>query len=90
MENIRIDTPIGTLVVSESTDPGHPGVWVDLRREGFDYDMSLALVEYTNDDNDPEMPEGGALVTRVWGHGECEDPTFRVVHKGIEEYFEVV
>lgn len=32
MQEMRIETPIGAIVIKESDDPEFPGVWIDLRR----------------------------------------------------------
>ena len=84
----RVETPLGALKVKVSTDPAHPGIWIDLGRPDFDCDLALALVEFSSDDAD--FPDGEPhIITHVWGNGEKEDYTTRVVHEGIEEYFEI-
>lgn len=77
------DTPFGKLVAYPSNDPAHPGIYIDLHRDGEDADASLVLVEYTDDDAD----ETSKIVTRVWGDTRKEDYTVAVDHEGIEEYF---
>lgn len=83
-KQIIVETPLGSLVIYQSGDPEYPGVYIDLRREGFDLDAPLAMVEYTPDEGDLKEP---AIVTRVWDDVREEDHQTRVVHSGIEEYF---
>lgn len=85
---LRVDTPLGAVIVRSCFDSEHPGVWVDLRRPDADDDMPLALIEFSDDDTD--LPEGQPnIITRVWSNGEDENCTDRIVHQGIEEYFRV-
>lgn len=78
-----VETPLGNLVAYPSTDPEHPGIYIDLHRDGEDADASLTLVEYTDDDAD----ETKKIITRVWGDTKKEDYTVAVDHKGIGECF---
>lgn len=85
---LRVETPLGAIVVKNAADPEHPGIYIDLRRPDADDDMPLAMVEFSADDVD--FPEGVEnIITRVWGDARKEDYTTRVVHKNIEEYFEM-
>lgn len=86
MDNFRIETPLGVIIVTPTDDPDHPGIWVDLRRTDVDQDATLALIEFCNDDVD--MVESN-IVTRVWEDVCGSDYSTRVVHKGIEKFFEV-
>lgn len=82
----QVDTPLGIITVKAAVDPAHPGVYIDLRREGTDLEMPLALVEFSADDAD--YPDGAEnLITRVWGNAMKEDYTHREVHQKIQEYF---
>lgn len=45
MENMRVKTPSGTLVIRESVDAYHPGVWIDLERPDCAEGATLALPE---------------------------------------------
>jgi len=86
LQDLRVETPLGTIIVRPSCNSEHPGVWIDLCRTKADDDMPLALIEFSNDDTD--LPEGQPyLITRVWGNGRDESYTDRIVHQGIEEYF---
>lgn len=78
-------TPLGTLTAYKSTDPAHPGIYIDLCRD--DKAVPLALVEYSEDDVDSDIKEN-AVVTRVWGDGGQEDYTERIIHENIEKAFE--
>lgn len=84
--NLRIETPLGAIIVRPSYDSTHPGVWVDLRRTDAGEDAPLALIEFCNDDADVN---GDSIVTRVWDDVCEEDYTTRIVHQGIEKFFEV-
>ena len=88
LQDLRVETPLGTIIVRPSCNSEHPGVWIDLCRTKADDDMPLALIEFSNDDSD--LPEGQPnLITRVWGNGGDESYTDRIVHQGIEEYFRI-
>ena len=81
---MRVETPLGTLVATAATDPQHPGIYIDLRRTGESDDVPLALVEFSADDAD--FPDGDQnLITRVWGNARQEDYTMRTVHQNIGE-----
>ncbi len=80
-DRITVKTPLGDIVAEASTDSDNPGVWVSLHQDGEDYEPTLALVEYTATEADREDPQ---LITRVWGDGQQEDYTDRVVHTGLE------
>ncbi len=83
---MRVETPLGAIIVRAECDPEHPGVWIDLRRPDADQDMPLAIVEFSADDTD--FPDGDRnIITRVWGDSRAAGYTDRVVHKNIEEYF---
>lgn len=85
MEEMTMNTPLGTLVVKASTDSQNPGVYIDLRRSGCECDAPIAMVEVTKDEAD--LGGKPALITRVWDNVNEEDYRTRVVHSGIEEYF---
>lgn len=82
---IKTETPLGTLTAYKSTDPAHPGIYVDLCRGGKE--VPMALIEYTEDDADRDI-EKNAMVTRIWGDAGQEDYTERIIHKNIENAFE--
>lgn len=85
---LRVETPLGAIIVRPSCDLEHSGVWIDLRRTDMNDDMPLALIEFSSDDTD--LPEGQPnIITRVWGNGGDEGYTDRIVHQGIEEYFKI-
>ncbi|MEG1563819.1 MAG: hypothetical protein RR365_08845 [Bacteroides sp.] len=84
--DIRVDTPLGAILARENSDPAHPGVWLDLRRADVACDMTLALVEFSDDESG--FPEGEQhIVTRVWGEASRDDYTTKVIHGGIEDFF---
>jgi len=75
-------TPLGTLNAYESTDPAHPGIYVDLVHLETGEEIPLALVEYCgSSDQDTDLPEKEGIVTRVWGDSGKEDYTDRISHK---------
>jgi len=85
MTPLEVDTPLGTIIARGANDGVHPGILLSLIREDRQCDIPLALVEFAADDAD--LPEGEPnLITRVWGDGEQEDYTDRVVHRGIENH----
>ncbi len=85
---LRVETPLGAILVRVNEDPDHPGIWIDLRRPDADQDMQLAMVEFCRDEGD--RPDGEPnIITRVWGDGEQEDYTCRIVHQRIEDFFKV-
>ena len=84
-DKLLIETPFGTLVAYASVDPEYPGIYIDLRREGMDCDMPVALVEYT--ETEVFCSNKPVLITRVWADAEDQDYTERVVHENIEKFF---
>lgn len=85
---LRVETPLGAIVVKNAFDHSHPGFYIDLRRPDSDQDLPLAMVEFCQDEGD--QPDGEpSIITRVWGNGKDESYTNRIVHKGIEEYFRI-
>jgi hypothetical protein len=85
MEEHVIYTPLGKIVVHIERAGEYPGIWIDLRREGHQVDAPLALVEYTATEGDLDEP---AIITRIWDDVGQEEHQTRVVHSGIEKYFE--
>lgn len=84
-DKLLVETPFGTLVAYASNDPYYPGIYIDLRRDGFPEDMPVALIEST--DTEADVDEERNLITRVWGNGQEQDYTNRVIHKNIDEFF---
>lgn len=80
---IRVNTPVGTLIARPSCDSYYPGIWIDLYRSDAECDMGVALIEcpYAKEGQERE------LVTRVWGDGLEEDYTDKIVHENVDEYF---
>lgn len=79
------ETPLGALVGHRATDPEHPGIYIDLHREGESVDAPVLLVEVANDEAD--LKQGDFLITRVWDAVDEESYQTRVVHTGIDAYF---
>ena len=84
-DKLRVATPLGTLIVYASNDPEYPGIYIDLRRDGFDVDMPVALVETT--ETEADQADGVFLISRAWGDATSDEYTDRVVHKNIERFF---
>lgn len=82
-----VETPLGTLVAGPSGyGSEHPGVLVDLRRNGKNGSpvVGLALIEFAADEADLE---GGHIITRVYGDAMEDEYTDRVIHTGVESFF---
>lgn len=86
---LRMGTPLGTLVARKTTDPDYPGIDLELVRSGCEVEMPVALVEYCSADHaDTDLPETAPkLITRIWGNALNDEYTDRVVHNNIEEFF---
>lgn len=84
MESI-VATPLGDLVIKASLDDEHPSVYIDLRRQAFNVDAPLALIEYCDDEEDRPGPQ---IITRVWRNIILVDCTDRIVHCGFDEFFQ--
>lgn len=83
---LRVETPLGALIVRAQGDPDHPGIFVDLRRQDADQDLLLTLVEFCEDEGD--LPDGKhCIITRVWDEAMQDEYAYRHVHKGIDEFF---
>ena len=76
---VRVDTPAGAIYVTAKGDDAYPGVYIDLRRPDFDNDLLLGMVEF--------HPDEKTIVTHVYGDGMGDEPTDRIVHTRIEDFF---
>ena len=83
-KELKVKTPLGTLIAYASTDPMNPGIFIDIKRKGSDYQLNLSGTECQIPE-DEERPR--VLVTHVWGDGQQEDPTHDEAHVGVEEAF---
>lgn len=84
-----INTDLGQLVAYLSNDPAHPGIFIDLEREGSPCAASIALIEFTDDDCDASgqvLPP--SIVCRVWGNATNEDYTDAITCVNLDQYFE--
>ncbi len=75
---LTVDTPLGTLRASEADYYDHPGIWIEIQRRGQDDFCPLALVEYT--DGEDEKAADETILTRVWKDPEDDDVT-TIVHE---------
>lgn len=83
-----INTDLGQLIAYLSNDPAHPGIFIDLAREGYSYSAPIALIEFTSDDTDEsgqDLPP--SIISRIWGDAEKEDYTDTVVIQNLDKYF---
>lgn len=78
---IEVETPLGALVAYPSTDKAHPGIYIDLKRDGQAADLSLACIECG------AWGKGHSLHAYVWGDALYEDPTYGTEYSNIEGYF---
>lgn len=79
--DLTVDTPLGQLKITETTDPQHPGLSIDLLQPNVAGEIPLVLVEYCGaEDADADLPAKEQLITRVWGQASKEDYTDRIVH----------
>lgn len=80
MNDFRIETPLGAIIVRDSGgDTEHPGIWVELRHPGSDFDAPIAMIEYDGDEK--------AVVSRVWDNVNDDDYTTKVKHYGLDEFY---
>lgn len=85
---LRIETKLGQLVAYPSSDPAHPGIYIDLKREGASCMAPVALVEFTDDDcSDSGQDIPPSIICRVWANAMEEDYTDAVVCQNLDEYF---
>ena len=84
-----VETKLGMLVAYPSKDPAHPGIYIDLKREGIPYSALIALIEYTDDDGDTETGDDlpAEIVSRTWGNAMADEYTDKVSVKNIEAFF---
>ena len=86
---LHVDAELGQLVAYLSTDPEHPGIYIDLKRGGSDCMAPVAMVEYTSDDCKTSMGNiPPSIVCRVWGDATKEDYTDLAICHNLDEYFE--
>ena len=59
------ETPLGKLVAYKTTDPKHPGIGIDIKRNGYSSSAPVALIEFTDDDCN--SPKDGCISVKVFG-----------------------
>ena len=60
---LTIETPMGILRATRSNYANHPGIWIELQRQGEKEFDPLVLVEYTDDEEGlPDNTE--AIITK--------------------------
>lgn len=88
MENkIEVKTRLGTLVAYPSTDESHPGIYIDLKREGETAILNLAYIECETAKKD--IFEEHSLCAYIWGDALYEDITYGIEYNNIEDYFKM-
>lgn len=84
-----VNTPLGQLVAYPSMDPMHPGIYIDLKRDGYECMAPTAMVEYTADDSREDGSDAPpSIVCRVWGDAMQEDYTYAAACVNLDEYFQ--
>ena len=82
---LTVETPLGTLRAIESYYSGHPGIWIELKRNGEKDFFPLSLVEYTDDEAD--LPDNTkTIITRVWRDMFEDEYSDRVIHTNVENF----
>lgn len=84
-EEFTVETPMGTIVAYASNDPLNPGMFVDLHREGYRFDLNLACIECSINE-DTKGPE--ALKLHAWTDAAREDATLHAKFENIDGYFD--
>jgi len=87
-KELCVNTKLGQLVAYASTDPEHPGIFIDLRREWHECMAPVCLTEFTDDDCDHSgkvLPP--SIVCMIWGDATREEYTYQVTCRNMEEYF---
>lgn len=79
-EKLVVHTPYGDLVAYPSIDLEHPGIYIDLVAPGTNAGISIASVEYSDENRD-------GISTKVWKDALSEDYTDKLEHKHV---FEVI
>ena len=82
---LYLPTPLGILIAYANESEEYPGIYIDLKRDGYDTEAPLALVEYTETEAGTEGE--GKIISRIWGRVTDADYTERVYHKGIPDFF---
>ena len=70
-EEMRIITPLGILIAYPSNDEKHPGIFIDIIRD--DYEFPVALIGLNGEGNN-------RLITHVWKDIKQEDYSNRITH----------
>lgn len=70
----------GMLVITPSTDPNYPGVWIDFTREEWGIDQTLALIE----ENPNGVNKNAYIDVRIW-RNSYDDPSPIHIAKEKEE-----
>ena len=79
MLQLKVKTPMGTLIAQPTLDEEYPGIFIDLKGTNTDCHLNLVCTEYN--------PDKENLITHVWDDAEQEDPTYDLQHIGVQEYF---
>lgn len=69
-QELRIETPVGTIVARLATQEEYKGVCVALIPNGYSYELDLVDVEYST-----QEPRKDKLAVIVWGSEYSDEPT---------------
>ena len=79
-QTMEIKTAHGTLVVTAFDNPDYPGVNVDYKLAGHEYEpaVPIAMVEDVQEEHATSETNGHAVVVRTYGNCNIDDYTDRV------------
>lgn len=79
-QTMEIKTAHGTLVVTAFDNPDYPGVNVDFKLAGHEYEglVPITLVEDVPEENATSETNGHAVVVRTYGNCSIDEYTDRV------------
>lgn len=81
-DELRVQTPLGTLVAGITPDAEYPGIYIDIQDTPSKIMFPLNHAEYD--------PERNTIISRIWGDARQEDYTDRIDHVGLKEVFKHV
>lgn len=82
VNEIRIPTPLGTLIATPTPDAEYPGIAIDIEDKASKIIFPLNHAEYD--------PESKTIISRVWGNAMQEDYTDRVEHINLRKMFDAI
>ena len=70
-EEMRIETPLGTLIAYPSNDDKRPGIFIDIIRDNYEFPVASIGLNSEGDNR---------LITHVWKDIKQEDYSNRITH----------